>query len=877
MASKHSETRKDTMALIDHRQTENLSTPRWHAIDVGKVSASLASSIDGLTSNEALRRLDRFGPNSIAQEREATRLEVALAQVRSPLILLLLFAAVIMLAIGEEIDAFVILLVVIVNSAIGFVQESRAAQSVRALRDLLSSTARVLRDGKDVVIDAENLVPGDVVLLDSGTRVPADMRLWVVTTLLVDESLLTGESESVSKSTDALETDASLADRTNMVFAGTTVVRGRGRGMVVATGDSTELGSLAGEMREVEHGSTPLQLRLNALARTVGIIVVLCAAIAFVAGVWSGRSTSEMFLVAVAVAVSAVPEGLPIAFTITLAVGVRHMARRNAIVRRLPVVETLGSTTIIGSDKTGTLTENRMTVQRIWANGMEVAVPGPESGMHPVPRAVRTPEDLTVAELTALCGAMTNEAQVSFDGGELQASGDPTESALIVSALMQGIDVSHTRNDWELVFDIPFEPERGFSATLWDIGDRRALFVKGAPELLMANSIAIQGDGECSLLDTERIVRAGRVMAAQGQRVLAMAWRPLEPDHLPIDPDIVPSDLVFLGLQGMTDPARHGAADAIKTCHWAGVRTIMITGDHQTTASAIAKHLQIAGTGEIAAMSGSQIATMTASDLEQAVRTVDVFSRVTPEQKLRIVQALQRNGEVVAVTGDGVNDAPALRASDVGVAMGKRGTDVAKEAADMVLADDNFVSIVSAMEEGRKTYDNVRKVVSFLFTTNVAEVLIIIAALLLDWPLPIIAVQILWLNLVTDSLQVMALAFEPAEPDIMTRPPVGRTAGILSRALWHRVEFSGVVMTIGTLALFRWELDNGTSEKEAQTLALTTMVLFQMFQALNSRSEKRSLLQMPFFGNRLLIIAILASVLLHAAALYLPPTQYLLR
>jgi Ca2+-transporting ATPase len=851
------------------------ATP-WHALDLTETASALDALPDGLSSAEAAARLERYGPNAIAREPETTALQMLVDQFRSPLILLLLAAAAVMLAIGESVDAIVILLVVILNAAIGFAQERQAAKSVKALRAMLSATARILRDGHEVEIASAGIVPGDVVLLESGARVPADLRLTSATGLLIDESLLTGESESVGKHPGPLPRDTGLPDRASMAYGGTTVARGRGRGYVVATGDATEIGGIAEEMREVEHQASPLQLRLDRLARIVGIVVVICAVVAFAAGVASGRSTSEMFLVAVAVAVSAVPEGLPIAFTIALSVGVRAMARRNAIIRRLPVVETLGSATVIGSDKTGTLTENRMTVQRLWTPAGAVPVP-PLEPTSPEPLGLPASlEAARPADLTLLCGALTNEATLSWQNGEWTSTGDPTDAALLASVLACGLDLDRARRNWPVVRDIPFEPERGYSASLRQVGDRPVLFVKGAPEIILPACAAMRAPDGSAPLDRDAVAAASRAMTGEGLRVLAMACHDGAESPGDLDRDGLPRDLVFLGIQGMHDPARAGAAEAVASCRTAGVRTIMITGDNRHTAATIARQLGIT-TDEDRVLTGAQLAAMNPDELAAAVHETDVFARVAPDQKLAIVQALQAAGEVVAVTGDGVNDAPALRAADIGIAMGKRGTDVAKEAADMVLADDNFSTIVAAVEEGRTTFDNVRKVVSFLFTTNAAEVLIIVAALLLDWPLPMIAVQILWLNLVTDSLQVMALAFEPREPDVMTRPPLGRQAGILTRALWQRVAISGVVMSIGTLALFRWALDHDTNEETAQTMALTTMVLFQMFQAFNSRSEKRSLLQMPLLGNRFLVVAVAASIVVHAGALYLPVTQYLLR
>ena len=736
------------------------------------------------------------------------------------------------------------MVVVLLNAVIGYVQEHQAEQSVRALQELMTPTSHVIRDGRNEEIDSRGLVPGDLVLLESGARVPADLRLIHANGLLIDESTLTGESAPVRKQSEPLKTDTDLADRTNMAYAGSTATFGRGRGYVVQTGESTELGSIALGMRTLERRTTPLQDRLDRLAKVTGVIVAVSATLAFAAGVATGRPASEMFLIAVAVAVSAVPEGLPIAFTITLAVGVRRMAKLNAIVRRLPVVETLGSTTIIGSDKTGTLTENRMTVQRIWSDGSFVEL---DEIAAIETDAFRLDSPLVQ---TLICGALTNEATFDPHGA---GTGDPTEIALLAAVARTGLQPTTIQSDYPLVHEIPFEPERGFSAALREHSGDRVLFLKGSPERIADRCIVFATETGLEPIDLERVQEAQSNLANKGGRVLAMACRPATIDDVVDGLDEPPEGLIFLGLQSMSDPSREGAREAIADCRAAGIRTTMITGDHALTARAIADDLEIP-TGRV--MTGSELATLSDDQLDHVVGDVAVYARVTPDQKLRIVQSLQRTGEVVAVTGDGVNDAPALRAADIGIAMGKRGTDVAKEASDMVLADDNFVTIVAAVEQGRITFDNVRKVVSFLFTTNAAEVLIILGALLLDWPLPMIAVQILWLNLVTDSLQVMALAFEPGEPDAMVRPPTGRNTGILSRHLWQRVGLSGVVMTVGTLGLFDYALRRGESLEVAQTLALTTMVLYQMFQAFNSRSEYRSLFQMNPFSNPLLLLAV---------------------
>ncbi|MEX2046212.1 MAG: HAD-IC family P-type ATPase, partial [Chloroflexota bacterium] len=583
------------------------------------------------------------------------------------------------------------------------------------------------------------------------------------------------------------------------------------------------------------------------------------AAVTFAVGVAAGSDPFDMLLFVVAMAVSAVPEGLPVALTITLAVGVTRMARRNAILRRLPAVETLGSTTVIGSDKTGTLTENRMTVHEVWAGGRTFRLA----------EGVRSPGAGPLHE-TLLAGTLTNEAEVYDTPGGHEIRGDPTEAALLIAAARAGIDHRAARGAHPPRREIPFEPERRYSASVRRRGEEHLVFVKGAPERVLAMCTRGLADDGTTGLDGESVQRAAEAMAARGLRVLAMAYGP-SPDD-----DAEPADLVFLGLQGMLDPPRPGVREAIAGCRRAGMRVVMITGDHVATARAIARDLGIAADGA-PALTGADLAGMDDATLRERVRDVPVFARVEPEHKLRIVKALQSRGEVVAVTGDGVNDAPALKAADIGIAMGLSGTDVAREAADMVLADDAFPSIYAAVEEGRIAFDNVRKVTFFLVSTGAAEVLAILTSLVLRWPLPFLPAQILWLNVVTNGVQDIALAFEPGERGLLRQPPRPRGEGILSRRMWERIGVSGLVMAAGTLFLFQWELASSGSLVHAQTTALTTMVLFQTFHVGNSRSERLSAFGKSPLSNPMLLISAVAALAVHVGALYFGPTQFVLR
>ncbi|MBI4262803.1 MAG: HAD-IC family P-type ATPase [Acidobacteria bacterium] len=846
--------------------------PPWHAGHADEVPARLATGPHGLTRAEAAARLARDGPNQLPEPPPTRAWAVLLHQFRSPLIYILLVAGLVTLALQELIDTGAIALVIALNAVIGYTQERRAEASVRALMRLMAPQARVIRDGREWEIASRDLVAGDVVLLESGARVPADLRLWSTTALRVDESLLTGESLPVAKTTRALDSaDAPVADRTNMAYTGTVVASGRGRGWVVATGLGTELGAIAESVRREAEPETPLQQRLGGFARAIGMAVATSAVLAFAIGVAMGEAPSHMFVAAVALAVSAVPEGLPAAFTITLALGVRRMARRHAIVRRLPAVETLGSTTIIGSDKTGTLTENRMTVRELRAAGHTVVLEGerPRDGVD-VRAALVAPIAWTLR-----AGILTNEADLYRHDGEIRTHGDPTEAALLVAATRLGLEPAEVRAEYPPVEELPFEPERQYSASVRRGGRDYLLFVKGAPERVLGMSTHAQSDSGHVRLDRAAVLETAREMAARGLRVLGLAYRvlPGAPAGGVVPP---PEALTFLGLQGMWDPPRAGVREAIRGCQQAGIRVTMITGDHADTARAISTQLAIAAGGD-QPLTGADIDRLDDDELRRRVRQVSVFARVAPEHKLRIVQAMRSGGEVVAVTGDGVNDAPALKAADIGIAMGRSGTDVAREAADMVLADDNFVSIYAAVEEGRVTFDNLRKVTFFLVSTGAAEVIMILTALGAGWPLPLVAAQILWLNLVTNGLQDVALAFEPGEAGVRHRPPRPRTEGVMSRLLWERTLVTGLVMAAGTLTLFRWELDQTGSLARAQTVALTTMVLFQMFHVGNCRSDTLSAFRKSPVSNPFLFVATAVAFLVHAAALYVPAAQVILR
>jgi Ca2+-transporting ATPase len=867
-------------ADVERATAGNAAQQPWHVLDYSRVEEILGTSVHGLDATEVTARLARHGANTLEETPPPSPLAVLLHQFRSPLIYILLIATVVTLALGEYIDSGVIAAVLALNAIIGFIQEYRAEHSVRALMQLVSPKARVIRGGREREVESRELVPGDVVLLESGVRVPADLRLFFSTALMIDESLLTGESVAVVKKSVPLDAaELPLGDRNNMAYAGSIVASGRGRGYVVATGVRTELGTIAEHVRASERAETPLQARMARFAGLVGIVVGIGAAIVFAVGMARGGSVAEMFMVAVAMAVAVIPEGLPVVFTITLALGVRRMARRNAIIRRLPAVETLGSTTVIGSDKTGTLTENRMTVQKIWAGGKTFSLvdgaAGESAGLLERHKGAALAEHRPLY-LTLLTGVLSNEADISLADEGYESRGDPTEAALLIAAAQLGIEPSEIRSAYSIDAEIPFESERQYSASFRSRDGEHFLFVKGAPERLLAMSDRLLAEDGPVALDHNEVLAASQELASDGLRVLGMAYRILP--HAPAAPEELPAPegLTFLGLQGSMDPPRQGVRDAIAGCQEAGIRVVMITGDHAVTARAIGKEIGIA-TGDAPVLSGVDLTRMDDEELRRRVQDTSIYARVAPEHKLRVVQALQSHGEVVAVTGDGVNDAPALKAAAIGIAMGKSGTDVAREASDMVLTDDNFVSIYAAVEEGRITFDNLRKVTFFLISTGAAALAAIPAALFMGWPLPFLPAQLLWLNLVTNGLQDVALAFEPGEAGVLKRPPRRPAEGIISRLLWERTFIAGLVMAVGTLYLFWWELQSTEDLGRAQTVALTTMVVFQMFHVGNCRSESRSLFVISPFSNRFLFLATAAAFFIHAAALYWPWTQFVLR
>jgi Ca2+-transporting ATPase len=874
----------------------NQHTP-WHAQEFAATFDLQETSRQGLSEAEAERRLTEYGLNELATGEKVSKLKIFLAQFTNPLVLVLVGAAVISFLAGKEADIVVIAVVILVNSLIGFFQEYRAEEALEKLKSQAAPEADVLRaytaegvQGHHAIemrVPATKVVPGDIILLDAGDKVPADARIFQATNLEVDESMLTGESLPVHKGTEALPADIPVAERTNLVYGGTMVVEGRGRAVVVATGSQTEMGKIANLIQETEKVTSPLEQQTFDLGKKLSLLALGVALLTLVLGVVRGLALEDVFLFALASAVSSIPEGLPAVLTITLAVGVSRMARRHAIIRKLHAVDTLGAATAICSDKTGTLTTNEMTVQEFAIGGHWFEVTG--AGFEPVGEfryGTQTAEpDAHEGLRTALqIGALCNNARLIEHLHNSEATweirGDPTEGALIVAGAKAGYDKKELEAQFVRIDEVPFSSKSKWMATFHQAPDGSVwALVKGAPEVILDLSVRYYEDETVKPIDSEsarQIHDANREMAGRALRVLGLAYQVLEPGEVAGFKEKLErgeSKLTMVGLVGMIDPPRPEVPNAVQRCRNAGIRVIMATGDHQLTAEAIACEIGILrDRGQV--LTGRDVALMNDEELDQAVERTDVFARVAPEHKHRIVEALRRTGNVVAMTGDGVNDAPALQAAEIGVAMGIAGTDVTKETAEMVLTDDNFASIVNAIEEGRGVFQNVRKVVKYLLTTNIGEDITLLTALafLPGAGLIITPVQILWVNLVTDGILDITLALEPQEADLMEEPPRDRQAGIINREILKNIVYVALFMAAGTLWTFTRANGNG-GLLHAQTLAFTTMAMFQVFNALNCRSRTKSVFELGFFTNRYLMGAVALSIILQVAANRLPFMQ----
>jgi magnesium-transporting ATPase (P-type) len=849
----------------------------WYQLDEKEVFNKLQTLEDGLSEDRAKKLLETHGPNKLPEGKGVSHLKILLHQFTSPLIYILLVAGLVTAILGEYIDTGVIAVVLILNAVVGYFQEYKAETSIRALKSMVVPKAKVVREGREKEVRSEDLVPGDVVLLASGIRVPADLRLFRTTELRIEEATLTGESIPVEKIRKPIEEEnLTPGDQRNMAFMGTIVVNGRGRGIVVETGVKTVLGQIAREVEELSVTTTPLQQKIVKFAQFIGLIVLSSAAAISILGLFLGMSIAEIFKIAVAASVAAVPEGLPIVVTITMAIGISRMARRHAIVRNLPAVETLGSTTVICSDKTGTLTKNEMTVKVIYDGQHCYEVTG--SGYEPKGEILHEwePTDTEVLreiQSVARIGMLCNESNLYQENKQFKVDGDPTEGALIVSAMKAGLNPKDEKIRYPQLSIIPFESEHGFMATLHSHKSKNLLFVKGAPEKILEMCTEVVAGG---FLDKGKVLEKGEHFAEDGMRVLAMAYKEVQNNFRELTRNNIGGDFILAGMQGMIDPPRPEAIDAVRGCREAGIRVVMITGDHAVTASAIGSMFGISHERS-KVLSGRELETMSDEDLFTKVKDVWVYARVSPHHKLRIVQQFMKHGEVVAVTGDGVNDAPALKAAHIGVAMGKTGTDVAREAADMVITDDNFASIFQAVEAGRVVFDNIRKVTLFLIPTGLAAIVSILMAMALDLPIPYVAAQLLWINLVTNGLQDVALAFEPGERDMIKNPPRNPKEGIMSRLMYERSILVGLIISAGVIYNFISALDEGVSLERARTIAITTMVLFQFFQAWNSRSELESVFRINPLSNPFLFYSMVAAFLAQIAVIYLPALQWVFR
>jgi magnesium-transporting ATPase (P-type) len=865
-----------TEALIEEQELRD--TP-WHTRLGDEVVEEL--KIDpkkGLSKEAAQERLEEYGPNRIRESKGDPWWSILSRQFLDPLIYILILAGLVTLVFQDYIDSAVIFAAVILNGVIGFIQEYRAQKAITALAEMSAPKANLRRGGETVEVPTDEVVPGDIVRLKSGTRVPADVRLLKAEDLRVDESALTGESDAVQKQSDPVEDEKAVpGDRLSMAFAGTNVTRGRGIGVVVQTGSASQLGRIAEKTEEVGEVKTPIQKKMDHLGKLIGLGILGLAGVVGVVGFIRDMSLHEIVQTAVAMAVGAVPEALPVVLTVALAVGVRRMADRNAVIRTLPSVETLGSTTVIGSDKTGTLTSNQMTIRAIRTAGRRYEVGGSGYSVDGEIEAARDQEsgergahDDEALHMTLLAGLLANETEKLPGEGE-EARGDPTELAVLVAAAKSGLDVEEARDKHEELDVIPFESERQYMATLNRLDDGPCIFMKGAPEAVLDRcSRRLLPDGEEEELDVEAAKEEAHELAEEGYRVLGMAFQHTDSERF--EDDDVGSDLVFAGFQGMEDPLRPEAKDAVKATQGAGIRVIMLTGDHTHTAKAIGAQLGLAGE-EKGAIGGRELEDFSDEEIDDAVRKVDVYARVSPEHKLKLVERLKEQGQIVAVTGDGVNDAPALRAAHLGVAMGQAGTDVAREASDMVLTDDNFASIVAAVEEGRLVFANIRKVTYFLLSTGLAIVFTILFSLFAGWPLPYLAAQVLWINLVTNGLQDVALAFEKSEPGLLDQQPRDPDEGVINREVLIRLGWVSTLITVATLSVFHSVSQGDASMEMARSVAMTQMVMFQFFHVFNSRSLRRSVFQVSLTANPFLAISLGVALLAHLGALHLPFMQ----
>jgi Ca2+-transporting ATPase len=834
---------------------------------VDEVFRELKTGQNGLSDSEAKKRLDKYGRNKLKEGKKISKLTIFLNQFKSFIIMILLIATVISFFIGEIVDGIVILVIVIFNAVFGFVQEFKAEKSIEALKKLTALKTIVIRNGKEREIPSEELVPGDLVMIDTGTKIPADVRLIEAIELGILESSLTGESTSVAKNVALLKGKVAIADQRDMAFSSTIVTRGKGKGVVVKTGMGSEIGKIAKMIQETEEGLTPLQIKLDVLGRNLGIATIIICVFIFVLNVVVNLKTvpslitnvHHSFMIAIALAVAAIPEGLPAVVTISLALGIQRMVSKNALIRKMASVETLGSTNIICSDKTGTLTKNEMTVRKIFCSNKVVEATG--KGYKPEGSFLFENKKFDAKEFRLLfeIGALCNNAKLVNQKNKWSIIGDPTEACLLVSARKAGLMEDKLNKDYARVKEIPFSSETKRMTTVHKVNGKEIAYVKGAPDIILKHCSKIYDKGKVRALtlnDKKAILKANDSFTSDALRVLGFAYKPVKGKDYE-------KGLIFVGLQGMIDPPRQEVKDSIKKCYEAGIRVVMITGDHKGTAVAVARELGIEGD----AVAGKEFDALSDKEFRKLVNKISIYARVNPEHKIRIVNALKDKTHIVAMTGDGVNDAPALKKADIGIAMGIVGTDVAKEASDMVLTDDNFSSIVNAVEEGRGIYDNIKKFINYLLSSNFGEILIILVASLFGMPLPLTAIQILWLNLVTDGLPAIALGVDPIEKDIMKKKPRNPKEHIIDKRMIISITIMGILIATGALTLFKINIDNLV---KAQTIAFTSMVVFEIVRLQMIRANYK----IGIFSNKYLILAVLTSIGLQLAVIYTPLNKF---
>ena len=856
---------------------------KFYTVDANSVIDKLGSNIKrGLSVEEAEKKLLEYGKNELEERKRPSIFSKLLAQFSDFLVLILLAAALISFFIGEKKDALVILAIVVINALLGVYQEGKAEKSLEALQKMSSGRAKVIRDGLLTVIPSSDLVPGDLVVLETGDIVPGDLRLVSSSNLKIEESSLTGESLPVEKEARvSLEDGADLADRVNMAYMGTIITYGRGQGVVVGTGHNTEIGKIATIIQSYNDEPTPLQVQLNRLGKFLGLTTILICIIVLLLGILQGENLLDMFMLAISLAVAAIPEGLPAIVTIVLALGMNRMVKKNAIVKKLLAVETLGATTVICSDKTGTLTQNEMTVVKIYTNGKEIDVTG--KGYEPIGDFLLDGKSVSIDKIGDLetifaASALTNDARLEKSEEGYKIIGDPTEAALITLAQKANFNQKLMNENYRRIEEIPFDSTRKLMTSFHEnyLEDSIIAFTKGAPDILIDRCDKISTSGrviEFTKARKNKLLKQVQAFSRDALRVLAFAYRTYDSLPYNISSDLHEQDLTFVGLVGMIDPARPEAKQAIRKCKDAGIRTIMITGDYRDTAFAIAKDLGMAESLH-QAVTGNDLDGLTKTKLKELVKEVNVFSRVSPEHKVKIIEALKSNGEVTSMTGDGVNDALALKRADIGVAMGITGTDVAKNTADLILLDDNFSSIVAAVEEGRVIYSNIKKFVFFLLSCNIGEILLVVTSMLLKMPLPLLPIQLLWLNLVTDSFPALALGVEKGEPDIMKLPPRDPGEGIIGRRMAFRILVQSLALAGASLLAFKYGLlKYPTNLNKARTLVFTTLILGELLRAYSSRSEHFSVFKIGLFSNKKMLVSSLISFLLLLGVLYIPKLQ----